>query len=135
MSTIVLMKGASVEWSVRRVVAFVKENGLEDSDFVIKSDQEPAIAFLVGEIIRRRQAKTLLEHPPVASSQVNGYIERAVQSVSGQVRVTLDALGAAEQHDMGAKIGRMFAADDTARNVAFTAYRMGSAFLRPAKIA
>ncbi len=48
---------------------------------------------------------------------------------------TLDALGTAERHDMGAKIGRMFAADDTARNVEFTAYRMGSAFLHPANIA
>lgn len=48
---------------------------------------------------------------------------------------TLDALGAAERHDMGAKIGRMFADDEGARNVEFTAYRMGSAFLRPAEVA
>ena len=48
---------------------------------------------------------------------------------------TLGALGADQQHDMGAKIGRMFAAGDAARSVEFTVYRMGSAFLHPKNIA
>ena len=94
MSTIVPMKGASVEWCVRRVLAFIKEIGLEGSDIVLKSDQEPAIVSLMTEIAARRSAKTIPEHSPVASSQSNGYVERAIQSVSGQARVMLDALEA-----------------------------------------
>ena len=92
MSTVVPMKGASLGWTVRRTLAFIKEIGLEGSTIVLKSDQEPAIVSLVGEIARRREAKTFPEHSPVSSSQSNGYIERAVQSVSNQVRVMLDAL-------------------------------------------
>ena len=92
MSTVVPMKGASVEWCVRRVLAFIKEIGLEGGDLVLKSDQEPAVVSLISEIASRRKAKTFPEHSPVASSQSNGYIERAIQSISGQVRVMLDAL-------------------------------------------
>ena len=43
MSTVVPMKGASEEWAVRRLLAFLKELGLENADVVLKSDQEPAI--------------------------------------------------------------------------------------------
>lgn len=94
MSTIVPMKGASVEWCARRVLAFIKEIGLEGSDIVLKSDQEPAIVSLMAEIAARRKAKTIQEHSPVASSQSNGYVEGAIQSVFGQARVMLDALEA-----------------------------------------
>ena len=103
MSTIVQMKGASLEWTVRRTLAFVKEIGLEGSPIVVKSDQEPAIVSLVGEIARRREA-IFLEHSPVSSSQSNGYIERAVQSVSNQVRVMLDALEARVGHSVGVAV-------------------------------
>ena len=92
MSTVVPMKGASVEWCVKRVLAFVRELGLEGSDLVLKSNQEPAVVAMISEMAGRRKAKTFPEHSPVASSQSNGYIERAIQSVSGQVRVLLDAL-------------------------------------------
>lgn len=74
MSTIVPMKGASVEWCVRRVLAFIKEIGLEGNDLVLKSDQEPAVISLIGGIASRRKAKTFPEHSPVASSQSNGYV-------------------------------------------------------------
>lgn len=94
MSTVVPMKGASLEWVVRRVLAFIKELGLEGNDIVLKTDQEPAIVSLVGEIARRRTANTFPEHSPVSSSQSNGYVERAIQSVSGQIRIMLDALEA-----------------------------------------
>ena len=94
MSTVVPMKGASLEWTVRRVLAFIKELGLEGHSIVLKSDQEPAIVALVGETLRRRAAKTFIEESPVSSSQSNGYIERAIQSVSGQIRVMLEALEA-----------------------------------------
>lgn len=80
------MKDASLEWAVRGVLAFIKEIGLEGRDIVFKTDQELAIVSLVGEIVRRRVAKTFPAHSPVASSQSNGYKERAIQSVSGQIR-------------------------------------------------
>ena len=64
MSTIVPMKGASLEWTVRRVLAFIKELGPEGSDIVLKSDQEPAIVSLVGEVVRRRSAKTFRRPSP-----------------------------------------------------------------------
>ena len=73
------MRGVSLEWAVRRVPAFIKEIGLESKDVVLRIDEEPAIVSLVGEIIRRRAAITLPEHSPVASSQPNGYVERAMQ--------------------------------------------------------
>ena len=43
LATMVPMKGASVEYPVRRVMTFLKELGLENSDVVLKSDQEPAL--------------------------------------------------------------------------------------------
>jgi len=54
---------------------------------IMKSDQEPAIVALVGEIaIRRSPAKTIIEHSPVGSSQSNGIVERAIQSYEGMLR-------------------------------------------------
>ena len=53
MSTIVPMKGASVDWCVRLVLAFIKVIGLEGSDIVLNSDQEPAIVSLIGQVITR----------------------------------------------------------------------------------
>ena len=44
--------------------------------------------------MRRRVAKIVPEHSPVASSQSNGYVERAIQSISGQTRTMLGALEA-----------------------------------------
>ena len=61
-----------------------------------KSDQEPTIIALVTEVGRVRAAagggKYLPELSPVASSQSNVIIERAIQSVGAQVRVLQSAL-------------------------------------------
>ena len=40
----------------------------------------------------RESRKTIVEQSPVESSQSNGVVERAVQSVEGQMRVMLLAL-------------------------------------------
>ena len=63
----------------------------------MKSDQEESIEALINEIGRRRKAegstgKILPEDNPVGSSQSNGVIERAVQSIEAQVRVLRSAL-------------------------------------------
>ncbi len=100
MATMVPMKGGSVEFPARRVLAFLKEIGLESSDVVFKSDQENAIGSLLNNIAKRRSATTKMEQAdeetdgperpsgvdpagprtvheasPVGSSQSNGFIE------------------------------------------------------------
>ena len=61
MSTVVPMKGGPIEFPARRTLAFIRELGLESSDIVFKSDQEPAIVDLLNAIGKRRCAKTKLE--------------------------------------------------------------------------
>ena len=108
LATVVPMKGASVEYPVRRTLTFLKEIGLEGADIVLKSDQEPALKDLLNTVAARRSAtskiercdedeqsgdksaqavgRTVHESSPVGSSQSNGLIERAIQDVEGQVR-------------------------------------------------
>ena len=60
------MKGASHEYPARRVIAFIKELGLEAHDLVLRSDQEPALQDLLNLIGRKRiPAKTFYELSPV----------------------------------------------------------------------
>ena len=93
MSSVVPAKGALHEFPAKRVRAFLRELGLEFSDVVVRSDQEPSIVDLVSEVARvRAPAKTIPEQSPVGSSQSNGVAERGIQSVEGQVRVLKDAL-------------------------------------------
>ena len=97
------MKGGSIEFPARRVLAFLKEIGLENADIVMKSDQENAITDLLNVISKRRAAaskmegvtlggaapptaRTIHEQSPVADSQSNGFIERAIQDIEGHVR-------------------------------------------------
>ena len=56
MATMVPMKGGSIEFPARRVLAFLKEIGLEGADVVFKSDQENAIGDLLNNIAKRRSA-------------------------------------------------------------------------------
>ena len=65
MSSVVPMKGASDEWTVKRILAFIKELRLEPIPLVLKCDQEPAALSVANEVIRRRGIKTFLENPPV----------------------------------------------------------------------
>jgi len=61
MATMVPMKGGSIEFPARRVLAFLKEIGLEGSDVVFKSDQENAIADLLNDIAKGRPALSKME--------------------------------------------------------------------------
>ena len=100
MATMVPMKGGGIEFPARRVLAFLKEIGLESADVVFKPDQEHAIGNLLNNIAKRRSAiskmekadetvvdaqatrvaregpRTVHEASPVGSSQSNGFIER-----------------------------------------------------------
>ena len=61
LATVVPMKGASVEYPVRRTLSFLKEIGLEGADVVFKSDQEPALKGLLNTIAGRRSATSKIE--------------------------------------------------------------------------
>ena len=94
MASVVPVKGSSQEFPARRIVAFIRELGLEGQDIVLRSDQEPAIQDLLREVGKKRlPAKTFFENSPVGSSASNGIVERGVQTVQGQIRVLRDALG------------------------------------------
>ena len=68
----------------------------ELSKIIVKSDQEPAIVSMLGDVIRIRAerggAETIPEHSPTYSHQSNGVIERGVQSVEGIIRSLRSAL-------------------------------------------
>ena len=80
----------------RRVVAFIEEVGCGQLDITVKSDQEPAIVSIVGEVGRVRsatsQGRYVIEYSPKGSSASNGIVERAIQSVAQQVRVIKSSL-------------------------------------------
>ena len=61
LATVVPMKGASVEYPVRRTMTFLKEIGPEGADVVFKSDQEPALKDLLNTIAARRTATSKIE--------------------------------------------------------------------------
>ena len=93
MASVVPVKGSSHEFPAKRIVAFIRELGLEGQDLVLRSDQEPALQDLLAEVGKRRTpAKTFYEVSPVGSSASNGVAERGVHTVEGQVRVLKDAL-------------------------------------------
>ena len=56
MATVVPMKGASIEFPVKRCLGFLKEIGLENADVVLKSDQENSIMDVLNNLARRRTA-------------------------------------------------------------------------------
>ena len=92
MASVVPVKGSTHEFPARRIVAFLRELGLEGQDVVLRSDQEPAIQDLLREVGRKRlPAKTFFEVSPVGSSASNGVAERGVQTIEGQIRVLKDA--------------------------------------------
>jgi hypothetical protein len=80
---------------VDRVMAFMKEIGIENLDVIAKSDQEPAIKHLIDEIGKAKAefgGRWVVVSSPVDSHASNGVVERAIQSVEGQVRVLRSCL-------------------------------------------
>ena len=84
------------EFIAKRVVAFMREVGCEQSDITVKSDQEPAVQAIITEIGRVRAARgggrMAVEASPKGSSASNGVIERGVQTVEHQMKVMRSAL-------------------------------------------
>ena len=86
-SVVVPKKGSTGSFAARRAIELIDECGNGDADIILKSDQEPAIKFLVDDIMKKRTgAKTILEESPKKSSGSNGVVVRAVQTVEGFTR-------------------------------------------------
>ena len=80
-------KGSTENFAARRAVELMNACGDKDMDIIIKTDQEPAIEYLVDDISKNRTgAKTIAEKAPTRSSGSNGIVERAVQSIEGYMR-------------------------------------------------
>ena len=91
MGTVVPMKGSSGRFAAEKMVEFMEECGDGGMDVIVKSDQEPAIQSLMKDLVEARgdtQARrTIVEQSPVRSSASNGRVERAAQTIEGQIRV------------------------------------------------
>ena len=119
---VVEQKGVGDGRLIERIVKNI--DGLGYGRIIVKSDQEPAMKDLTEEVREKRWAdmhglmaavkvmrdaettidltngETVVEHSPVASSQSNGFIERAIQDLQGQVRT----VKAATERMIGEKI-------------------------------
>ena len=111
---IVDQKGVGDGHLVERVVKDIDSMGY--GRITVKSDQEPAIKDLTRELREQRwedmhgltaavksmrsaetlvdltNVETIVEHSPVDSSQSNGFIERAIQDLQGQIRSVKPAI-------------------------------------------
>ena len=68
LAAMVPRKGTTGTYAAKRVLAFLKEIGLETTDVVFKTGQEPAIRALVEDVSRRREnARTIHEESPRGS--------------------------------------------------------------------
>ena len=92
-SVVVPQKGTTGKYASGEVVSFMDNQGCTFKDVVVKSDQENAIKYVVDDVcMARTGAKTLKMNAPTKVKGSNGVIERAVQSVEGQLRTMKDAL-------------------------------------------
>ena len=72
-------KGAGVEWVAQQMVCDISKCGF-DGRVALRSDQEPALQDLMGEVARLRgDLPTVLLASLVGDSQSNGFVERAVR--------------------------------------------------------
>ena len=87
LASVVPTKGATVMFAARRVVELMNECGNRDTNVIVRTDQEPAIKFLVADVLKLRTgAKTMVAEAPKRSSGSNGFVERAVQTCEGYIR-------------------------------------------------
>jgi hypothetical protein len=90
---VVPSKGSIGRYAARMVMELIGECGDKDQAIIVKTDQEPAIKFLVDDICTARTgARTMSEQAPKRSKGSNGIVERAVQSVEQYLRTLKSAL-------------------------------------------
>ena len=79
--------------STGMVIDLIEKCGNKDRSILVKSDQEPAIQFLVDDVCMSRTcAKTIVEQAPKGSKGSNDIVERAVQSTKQYLRTLKSAL-------------------------------------------
>ena len=92
-AVVVPKKGSTGRFAAKMVLELIEECGDKDRDIIVKTDQEPAILFLVDDICTSRTgARTIKEAAPRASKGSNGVVERAVQSIEQYLRTLNSAL-------------------------------------------
>ena len=75
------------------VIELINECGDKDQDVILKTDQEPAVKFLVDDVcVDRTGARTIKECALQGSKGSNGIVERAVQSVEQCLRTLKSSL-------------------------------------------
>ena len=86
----VVPKKTTEEWICRRLIAWLREIGLESVDIIVKSDNEPALTSLIASWSTMRAmtsgTRMIIDNSSVGSSKSNGVVERAIQSVQGTIR-------------------------------------------------
>ena len=82
------------DWSLNECLKFLEFLGY--TNVVLKSDQEKALSALMRKIRTHRsdQTQTMQENSPVGDSKSNGFVERTIQTVQGQIRTLRSALEA-----------------------------------------
>ena len=92
-AVVVPCKGSTGSYAAKMVVELITECGDKDQDVILKTDQEPAIKFLVDDVcVNRTGARTITEVSPKGSKGFNGVVERAVQSVEQCLRTMKSSL-------------------------------------------
>ena len=96
MTCVVESKGVVDLYGVQRVAAFIRESGLVDFNFVVKSEQESSIVAMLEQAIRRsgRHGSVVPEASAVGESASNSRAERTIQAVEDLLRVHKHALEA-----------------------------------------
>ena len=113
----VLYNGAGVEWVAQQMALDISKCGYHGRE-VLRSDQEPALQDLMGEVARLRgDLPTVLEASPVGDSQSNGFVERAVRSVEEMIRDSQDRVGSLNRRETQHQSLRNWLDDLTKREI------------------
>ena len=92
-AVVVPNKGSTGGFAAKMVLDLINECGDKDRDVILKTDQEPAIKFLVDDVcVHRTGARTISEPAPKNSKGSNGVVERAVQAVEQCLRTMKSSL-------------------------------------------
>ena len=92
-ATTVPMKGSMGQFALDKALELIAETGDANQRIMVKTDQEASVKALIDDLVaQREEGRTIVEESPVKSSGSNGVVERAAQSLEGQIRVVLLAL-------------------------------------------
>ena len=87
MATAVPTKGGTGKFALDKCLEFVEENGDQEADIIVKTDQENSVMFMIKELLEARSVgKTMVEEAPRQSKGSNGVVERAVPEIEGGIK-------------------------------------------------